>query len=99
MLPGDREAGAERIDDPALVIDERTILFMRGAGPIGYPGSAEVVNMQPPAALIKRGITELPCIGDGRRSGTSGSSSILNASPEEAIGGGLALLKTGDRGR
>ena len=86
-----------RIDDPALVIDERTILFMRGAGPIGYPGSAEVVNMQPPAALIKRGITELPCIGDGRQSGTSGSPSILNASPEAAIGGGLALLKTGDR--
>ena len=88
-----------RIDDPALVIDERTILFMRGAGPIGYPGSAEVVNMQPPAALIKRGVTELPCIGDGRQSGTSGSPSILNASPEAAIGGGLALLKTGDRVR
>ena len=88
-----------RIDDPALAIDERTILFMRGAGPIGYPGSAEVVNMQPPAALIKRGITELPCIGDGRQSGTSGSPSILNASPEAAIGGGLALLKTGDRVR
>ena len=88
-----------RIDDPALVIDERTVLFMRGAGPIGYPGSAEVVNMQPPAALIKRGITELPCIGDGRQSGTSGSPSILNASPEAAIGGGLALLKTGDRVR
>ena len=88
-----------RIDDPALVIDERTILFMRGAGPIGYPGSAEVVNMQPPAALINRGITELPCIGDGRQSGTSGSPSILNASPEAAIGGGLALLKTGDRVR
>jgi dihydroxy-acid dehydratase len=89
----------QRIDDPALVIDERTILFMRGAGPIGYPGSAEVVNMQPPAALIKRGVTELPCIGDGRQSGTSGSPSILNASPEAAIGGGLALLKTGDRVR
>ena len=88
-----------RIDDPALVIDERTILFMRGAGPIGYPGSAEVVNMRPPAALIKCGITELPCIGDGRQSGTSGSPSILNASPEAAIGGGLALLKTGDRVR
>jgi dihydroxy-acid dehydratase len=88
-----------RIDDPALVIDERTILFMRGVGPIGYPGSAEVVNMQPPAALIKRGVTELPCIGDGRQSGTSGSPSILNASPEAAIGGGLALLKTGDRVR
>jgi dihydroxy-acid dehydratase len=88
-----------RIDDPVLAIDERTILFMRGAGPIGYPGSAEVVNMQPPAALIKRGVTELPCIGDGRQSGTSGSPSILNASPEAAAGGGLALLKTGDRVR
>ena len=77
----------------------RRILFMRGAGPIGYPGSAEVVNMQPPAALIKRGITALPCIGDGRQSGTSGSPSILNASPEAAAGGGLALLKTGDRVR
>jgi dihydroxy-acid dehydratase len=88
-----------RIDDPALEIDERTILFMRGAGPIGYPGSAEVVNMQPPAALIKRGVTSLPCLGDGRQSGTSGSPSILNASPEAAAGGGLALLKTGDRVR
>jgi dihydroxy-acid dehydratase len=88
-----------RIDDPALGIDEHTILFMRGAGPIGYPGSAEVVNMQPPAALIKRGITSLACIGDGRQSGTSGSPSILNASPEAAAGGGLALLKTGDRVR
>jgi dihydroxy-acid dehydratase len=86
-----------RIDDPALGIDERTILVIRGVGPIGYPGSAEVVNMQPPAALIKRGITSLPCIGDGRQSGTSGSPSILNASPEAAAGGGLALLKTGDR--
>jgi dihydroxy-acid dehydratase len=88
-----------RIDDPALKIDERTLLFIRGAGPIGYPGSAEVVNMQPPAALIKKGITALPCIGDGRQSGTSGSPSILNASPEAAAGGGLALLKTGDRVR
>jgi len=88
-----------RIDDPALGIDEHCILFMRGAGPIGYPGSAEVVNMQPPAALIKRGVTSLPCIGDGRQSGTSGSPSILNASPEAAAGGGLALLKTGDRVR
>jgi dihydroxy-acid dehydratase len=88
-----------RIDDPALGIDEHTILFMRGAGPIGYPGSAEVVNMQPPAALIKRGVRELPCIGDGRQSGTSGSPSILNASPEAADGGGLALLRTGDRVR
>ncbi len=88
-----------RIDDPALKIDEQTILFIRGVGPIGYPGSAEVVNMQPPAALIKRGIKALPCIGDGRQSGTSGSPSILNASPEAAVGGGLALLKTGDRVR
>jgi dihydroxy-acid dehydratase len=88
-----------RIDDPALKIDERTLLFIRGTGPIGYPGGAEVVNMQPPAALIKKGITSLPCIGDGRQSGTSGSPSILNASPEAAIGGGLALLKTGDRVR
>jgi dihydroxy-acid dehydratase len=88
-----------RIDDPALGIDERTILVMRGAGPIGYPGSAEVVNMQPPATLIKRGISALPCLGDGRQSGTSGSPSILNASPEAADGGGLALLRTGDRVR
>ena len=88
-----------RIDDPALAIDEHTILFMRGAGAIGYPGSAEVVNMQPPAALIKKGVTALACIGDGRQSGTSGSPSILNASPEAAAGGGLALLKTGDRVR
>jgi len=85
-----------RIDDPKLQIDENTMLFIRGTGPIGYPGGAEVVNMQPPAALIKRGITSLPCIGDGRQSGTSGSPSILNASPEAAAGGGLALLKTGD---
>ena len=88
-----------RIDDPALGIDEHSVLFMRGVGPIGYPGSAEVVNMQPPAALIKKGITSLACIGDGRQSGTSGSPSILNASPEAAAGGGLALLKTGDRVR
>jgi dihydroxy-acid dehydratase len=88
-----------RIDDPSLAIDENTILFIRGVGPIGYPGSAEVVNMQPPAALIKRGITSLPCVGDGRQSGTSGSPSILNASPEAADGGGLAVLKTGDRVR
>ncbi len=88
-----------RIDDAALGIDEHTVLFMRGAGPIGYPGSAEVVNMQPPAALIKKGVTSLACIGDGRQSGTSGSPSILNASPEAAAGGGLALLKTGDRVR
>jgi dihydroxy-acid dehydratase len=88
-----------RIDDPSLGIDEHTILFMRGVGAIGYPGSAEVVNMQPPAALIKKGVTSLACIGDGRQSGTSGSPSILNASPEAAAGGGLALLKTGDRVR
>ncbi|MBO6509677.1 MAG: dihydroxy-acid dehydratase family protein [Roseibium sp.] len=88
-----------RIDDPDLNIDETCMLFVRGAGPIGYPGGAEVVNMQPPAALIKKGITELPCIGDGRQSGTSGSPSILNAAPEAAAMGGLALLKTGDRVR
>jgi dihydroxy-acid dehydratase len=88
-----------RIDDPSLEIDENTMLFIRGVGPIGYPGSAEVVNMQPPAALIKKGITSLPCVGDGRQSGTSGSPSILNASPEAAAGGGLELLKTGDRVR
>ncbi len=88
-----------RIEDPSLGIDEHTILFMRGAGPVGYPGAAEVVNMQPPAYLIKKGVHSLPCIGDGRQSGTSGSPSILNASPEAAVGGGLALLKTGDRVR
>ncbi|MAS12104.1 MAG: dihydroxy-acid dehydratase [Nitratireductor sp.] len=88
-----------RIDDPALAIDEESILFMRGAGPIGYPGAAEVVNMRAPDYLIKRGITSLPCIGDGRQSGTSGSPSILNASPEAAANGGLAILKTGDRVR
>ncbi|MEP7083771.1 MAG: dihydroxy-acid dehydratase, partial [Betaproteobacteria bacterium] len=88
-----------RIDDPALKIDDDCMLFVRGAGPVGYPGGAEVVNMQPPGELIKQGITELPCIGDGRQSGTSGSPSILNASPEAATGGGLALLKTGDRVR
>ncbi|WP_345819794.1 IlvD/Edd family dehydratase [Methylobacterium fujisawaense] len=86
-----------RIDDPALDIDENTILIMRGAGPIGYPGAAEVVNMQPPGSLIRRGVTALPCIGDGRQSGTSGTPAILNASPEAAAGGGLALLQTGDR--
>jgi dihydroxy-acid dehydratase len=88
-----------RIDDPSLQIDENTMLFIRGVGPIGHPGSAEVVNMQPPAALIKRGVTSLPCIGDGRQSGTSASPSILNATPEAAVGGGLALLETGDRVR
>ena len=89
----------QRIDDPAENIDESSILFMRGAGPIGYPGGAEVVNMRPPAYLLKQGVEALPCIGDGRQSGTSGSPSILNASPEAAAGGGLALLKTGDRVR
>src|SRR6187399_1569279 len=88
-----------RIDDPSLKIDEKTLLFVRGVGAIGYPGSAEVVNMQPPAALIKQGVTSLPCIGDGRQSGTSASPSIVNASPEAAVGGGLALLRTGDRVR
>ncbi len=88
-----------RIDDPKLKIDEHSILFIRGTGPIGYPGGAEVVNMQPPAALIKKGVHALPCIGDGRQSGTSGSPSILNASPEAAAGGGLAVLRTGDRVR
>ncbi|KKB82786.1 dihydroxy-acid dehydratase [Devosia limi DSM 17137] len=88
-----------RIDDPALEIDENTLLFMRGAGPIGYPGAAEVVNMRPPAYLIKKGIHALACIGDGRQSGTSGSPSILNASPEAAAGGNLAILRTGDRVR
>lgn len=86
-----------RIDDPSLEIDERCMLVIRGTGPIGYPGAAEVVNMQPPAALLVRGVHSLPCIGDGRQSGTSGSPSILNASPEAAAGGGLALLETGDR--
>ncbi len=86
-----------RIESPSLKIDEKTILVIRGVGPIGYPGSAEVVNLQPPAALIKKGINALPCIGDGRQSGTSGSPSILNATPEAAAGGGLALLRTGDR--
>jgi dihydroxy-acid dehydratase len=88
-----------RIDDPALGITPQTLLFMRGAGPVGYPGAAEVVNMRPPAYLITEGIHSLPCIGDGRQSGTSGSPSILNASPEAAAGGTLALLRTGDRVR
>jgi len=86
-----------RINDPALDIDERCILVIRGCGTVGYPGSAEVVNMAPPAELIRRGIDSLPCLGDGRQSGTSASPSILNMSPEAAIGGGLALLRTGDR--
>ncbi|WP_338466159.1 IlvD/Edd family dehydratase [Novosphingobium sp. ZN18A2] len=88
-----------RIDDPALGITPETLMFMRGAGPIGYPGAAEVVNMRPPAYLITEGIGALPCIGDGRQSGTSGSPSILNASPEAAAMSGLALLETGDRVR
>jgi dihydroxy-acid dehydratase len=88
-----------RIEDPALEIDAFSILVIRGTGPIGYPGAAEVVNMQPPARLIQQGVHALPCIGDGRQSGTSGSPSILNASPEAAAGGGLALLKTGDKVR
>ena len=88
-----------RIDDETLGIDANTILVIRGAGPVGYPGGAEVVNMRPPAALIRAGVHALPCIGDGRQSGTSGSPSILNASPEAAVGGGLALLRTGDRVR
>ncbi|MGN6356196.1 MAG: IlvD/Edd family dehydratase [Novosphingobium sp.] len=88
-----------RIDDPAVGIDATTLLVMRGAGPIGYPGAAEVVNMRAPAYLLREGVANLPCLGDGRQSGTSGSPSILNASPEAAAGGGLALLKSGDRVR
>jgi len=88
-----------RIDDPSLEIDEHCVLFMRGAGPVGYPGAAEVVNMRAPDYLLKKGVSSLACIGDGRQSGTSGSPSILNASPEAAVGGGLALLRTGDRVR
>jgi dihydroxy-acid dehydratase len=88
-----------RIDDPSLDLDEHSVLVIRGVGPIGYPGAAEVVNMRSPDYLLERGIAELPCIGDGRQSGTSGSPSILNASPEAANGGGLALLRTGDRVR
>jgi dihydroxy-acid dehydratase len=87
------------IENPKLGIDENTILFMRGAGPLGYPGAAEVVNMRAPARLLEKGVHSLPCVGDGRQSGTSGSPSILNASPEAADGGGLALLKNGDRVR
>ncbi|KJS18093.1 MAG: dihydroxy-acid dehydratase, partial [Hoeflea sp. BRH_c9] len=85
------------IDDPSLAIDENSILIMRGTGPLCYPGGAEVVNMRPPSYLLTKGVTALPCIGDGRQSGTSASPSILNASPEAAAGGGLALLKNGDR--
>jgi dihydroxy-acid dehydratase len=86
----------DRIEDPSLGVDERTVLVIRNCGPVGYPGSAEVVNMQPPAALMKAGVETLPTMGDGRQSGTSGSPSILNVSPEAAVGGGLALLKSGD---
>ena len=86
-----------RIEDPALNIDAHCVLVVRGAGPVGYPGGAEVVNMQPPAALLKQGVNALPTLGDGRQSGTSGSPSILNMSPESAVGGGLALLQTNDR--
>jgi dihydroxy-acid dehydratase len=89
----------QRINMPGLQIDENCLLIIRNCGPVGYPGSAEVVNMLPPDALVRRGVSELPCIGDGRQSGTSGSPSILNASPESAVGGGLALLQTGDRVR
>ena len=85
-----------RINDPQLNIDVDCILVIRGCGPVGYPGSAEVVNMQPPDILIHKGVLELPTLGDGRQSGTSGSPSILNASPESAVGGGLALLQTQD---
>ncbi|SFR52771.1 dihydroxy-acid dehydratase [Yoonia tamlensis] len=88
-----------RIDDPAENIDQDCVLFMRGAGPKGYPGGAEVVNMRAPSYLLKQGVEALPCVGDGRQSGTSGSPSILNAAPEAATGGGLALLQTGDRVR
>jgi dihydroxy-acid dehydratase len=88
-----------KIDDPALGIDANTLLVMRGAGPVGYPGAAEVVNMRAPAYLLREGVRDLPCLGDGRQSGTSGSPSILNASPEAAVMGGLALLRSGDRVR
>jgi len=88
-----------RIDDPSLNISADTLLIMRGTGPLGYPGAAEVVNMRPPVSLLEQGIHYLPCVGDGRQSGTSASPSILNASPEAVAGGGLALLRTGDRVR
>jgi len=94
-----REDYKARINDPSLHIDEHTLLVIRGAGPVGFPGGAEIVNMQPPDALLKQGVSALPCIGDGRQSGTSGSPSILNAAPEAAVGGGLALIETGDRVR
>lgn len=92
-----REDFIQRIDDPKTGIDKRTILVMRGAGPLGYPGAAEVVNMHAPGYILKQGVNSLPCIGDGRQSGTSGSPSILNASPEAAAGGNLAILQDGDR--
>jgi dihydroxy-acid dehydratase len=88
-----------RIDDAKTKITANSVLFIRGVGPVGYPGAAEVVNMRAPSYLLKKGVTALPCIGDGRQSGTSGSPSILNASPEAATGGGLALVKTGDKVR
>jgi len=87
----------ERIEDPDLGVEDQSVLIIRNCGPVGYPGGAEVVNMQPPASMLKRGINALPTMGDGRQSGTSAAPSILNVSPEAAIGGGLALLKTGDR--
>ncbi|KAL3495729.1 dihydroxy-acid/6-phosphogluconate dehydratase [Aspergillus germanicus] len=86
-----------RLEDPSTPIDDKSILVMRGTGPLGYPGAAEVVNMHPPGHLLRQGVKSLPCIGDGRQSGTSGSPSILNASPEAAAGGNLSLLQTGDR--
>jgi dihydroxy-acid dehydratase len=89
----------DRINDPALEIDDHTVLFIRGVGCVGYPGSAEVVNMLPPDAIVRQGVNHLPTVGDGRQSGTSESPSILNASPESVVGGGLAYLKTGDRVR
>ena len=92
----DSEDYHQRINDPSLNIDAHCILIIRGAGPIGWPGSAEVVNMQPPDDLIKQGITSLPTLGDGRQSGTSDSPSILHVSPESSVGGGLAYLKNGD---
>ena len=92
-----QEDYARRIDDPALDIDETCMLFMRGAGPKGFPGAAEVVNMRPPDYVLNQGVTSLICIGDGRQSGTSGSPSIVNGSPEAASGGNFALLETGDR--
>jgi dihydroxy-acid dehydratase len=87
----------KRINDPELDIDETFMLVVRGAGPVAYPGSAEVVNMTPPSDLVRRGVRVLPCMGDGRQSGTSDTPSILNASPEAAVGGNLAILQTGDR--